>query len=168
MNQEPAPKPVQEESAQKPKMPVEQQPQRIDKLHGFLENLVKRHPQTAEQSGQEQIPFLHGEIALNAFKKEFPDSPEKIVLMKKVLDAFFDQEMENTAIFTDSAGASLPYTKIEITKLAQEITGISTTQPEEPPKHKRVLFFLHFPNFKTATSSPLLKWLSSRQCVTFQ
>ncbi len=90
-------------------MPVEQQPGgRIDRLKGFLGNLRGKHPEPAEQSITEGLPqFPHGEIALDAFKKEFGNNPDKVATMKHIIDDFFRQEMDNTAIFTDKQGASL-------------------------------------------------------------
>src|SRR3989344_7961817 len=102
MDQEPAPNIAGSPVPQKPKMPVEQQPSRIDRLKGFLGNLTERHPQPAEQQETDKLPrFPHGEIALKAFKKEFGNDPDKVAIMGRIIASFFKQEMDNTAIFTD-------------------------------------------------------------------
>jgi len=102
-----------------------------------------------EEVDKQALSFPHGEIALKAFKKAFPNDPEKQATMGRVIDAFFRQEMDNTAIFTDSRGASLPYTKINVTELARAVTGISqpdTAQPTDAAVPKHVRFFV-LPSF---------------------
>lgn len=99
-------------------------------------------------SRENSIPFPHGEAALKAFEKTFPNNPDKVAAMKRVLDVFFQQEMDNTRIFTDESGAILPYTRINITEFARALTGISSASQQvetETPKHKKVFIVPSFP-----------------------
>lgn len=87
------------------------------------------------------LSFPHGEIAKKAFEKAFPNDPKNTEQLHEIIEAFFQQEMANTAIFKDKQGASLPFTKINVTDLARAITNLpkpESAAPLEGIKHKRI------------------------------
>ncbi len=96
---------------------------------------------------RQEINFPHGQSAIELFRKEFGDSPEKVELFEKVVGVFFDQEMRNTQIFTDSKGASLPYTKVNLTELAREVIGLQSPVSDEKYKERHEKKFFVLPSF---------------------
>ena len=69
--------------------------------------------------------------------------------MGRIIDSFFKQEMDNTAIFTDNQGASLPYTKINVTELARATADMPEPDPNrlqsQAPEHHRFFVTPSFP-----------------------
>ena len=112
-----------------------------------------------EQAGERQdkkieigdLKFPHAEAALDMYKKEYKDNPERLKKIREIFYTFFEQELNNTQIYkSEKFGVEFPYTKINTKELAKalyekHIPGdISETSSEDAGPRKLEFVFESF------------------------
>ena len=79
----------------------------------------------------ERMAFPWGEEAIEIYKKEYGNNPDEIETVRKILDIFFNQEVENIALYESKEGATLPYTRISVGDLAKALYEKQTGKKAE-------------------------------------
>lgn len=68
------------------------------------------------------LKFPHAEAALDLYKKEYKDNPERLEKIREIFYTFFEQELNNTQIYkSEKFGVEFPYTKINTKELAKAL-----------------------------------------------
>ncbi len=101
---------------------------------------------SVESEGKEPIPFPQEESAVEAYLGQYEGETKRAGILREVFQEFLKEELENSKLFKSESGVEMPYTSINIEKLARRIyekasgQTLSLEEKDLPPVRQQFVF----------------------------